>query len=260
MGGGYAIQTLKRGGKVTLLYITNGDQNDKTTRREEALEAWTTIGLSGESLIFLEHDNLIGLQNKEEIHRGIEEISDTIKQIDPSVIIIPLYEGGHYQHDVTNYMVSQAMDKVGYTGQVFESPIYNFRYSLRATPEKIFSGMMRLIPGFGYAYPPEPIHHKNLFYLQMTDEEVNLKRHMLSLFKTQVPEDLVDRFGFVDRYQPFHGHDYSKSPFNYTFSFARLLNMFKRWSVLGPVVSKTVKWTKTIHPDPQYEITQIPNS
>jgi LmbE family N-acetylglucosaminyl deacetylase len=258
IGGGYAIQTREKGGRIHVLYVTDGDEDDKITRKREALDAWRVIGLDENDIHFLKHHTLKSLVTKEEIEQCTDEIGRFILKCKAETIFTPLYEGGHYQHDAVNYMVGKAAKRTGFKGTVYESPEYNFYLSFKTTPEKILSGFTRYIPFFRHDYPPEPILEDDVFRLGMTPEQIRIKKEMLSKFETQNPDQLIIRFGFEDRYQKFHEHDYSRPPFEYEKSVARVINILKGMPVLGNAVSKTFKWTKTIHPDPNYVMTKIP--
>lgn len=258
MAGGYAIQTLKKGGKVKVLYLTDGPENDKTTRRNEALDAWRVLGLSEPDLVFLPYHTLVGFTAREEIERCTEDIAKWVQIFQPQTIFVPLYEGGHFQHDVANYMLSCALKRIEFSGKIYEAPLYNFYVSLRTTPEKILSGFLRYVPFVHIGYPPEPIRNEPLFELEMTPDEIAIKKQMLSCFRTQQPHQLVVRFGFPDRYQEFHSYDYTKPPFSYQSSIARVINWLKEIPVIQKPVSRMFKWTRTIHPDPRYTITRIP--
>ncbi len=257
IAGGYAIQTKEKGGQVTVLYVTGGIPGDNPIRRQEALNAWATIGVSKSSLFFLKHYISTGLVDREEIDVCLNELTKFIEEIQPKTIFIPLYEGGNYQHDVTNYMVSEAINRCNSEITVYESPEYNFYFSFETTPEKILSGFARLIPFISYDYSPEPVKNDTVYYLEMTTEQLQLKRQMLAKFTTQNPKQLVKRFGFTDRYQKLHQYDYAKPPFDYKFSLARKINFVKSLPVVGKFMARAVKWTKTIHPDPNYTMTKI---
>lgn len=259
MAGGFAVQTIERGGRVDLLYITDGPAEDKRTRRVEAIDAWSHGGLSESAIRFLPFDTGTAFIRPGEIEDGIRRVGDILREIRPEILFVPLYEGGHYEHDVINYIVRCALRETKMEPiRVYEAPLYNFRYSLKATPEKMLSGMARLIPGFRYSYPPEPVRESEFIKLRMTPAQLELKREMLDRFRTQNPHQLVERFGFEDRYQPLHDYDYTRPPFDYSRSLARCFNWWKRIPVVGRVVSRWFKWTRTIHPDPSYTMTQIP--
>jgi LmbE family N-acetylglucosaminyl deacetylase len=260
MAGGYAIQTLKKGGRVRILYTTDGYENDKNTRKQEGLDAWATIGIKESDIHFLKYHNFIGFLDRNEIDKCIKEIGEYLQKHEPGTIFVPLYEGAHYQHDVTNFMVSQALKDIQFKPAVYEVPIYNYFLSFKTTPEKILSGLMRFFPFITYDYPPEPVMNDPVFVLDMSKKELGLKCEMLSKFRTQNPTMLIKRLCYEDRFQKLHEYDYSKSPFDYEHSLAYRLDKMKPLPIIGKIVSKMFIWTKTIHPDPDYTMTRIPEA
>ncbi len=258
LAGGYAVQTVEKGGHVNILYTTDGYKDDKVTRKQEALDAWSVLGKDSVTIEFLPYTNNESFLTRDEIDEGIDRISTYIKGARPETIFIPLYEGGHYQHDVTNYMVSKALDKLDLRCAVYESPIYNFFMSFKTTPEKILSGLTRFIPLVSYDYPPEPVRNDKVYYLKMTDAQLQKKKEIIVKFKTQSPNKLVERWGFCDRYQRLHEYDYSQPPFDYSRSLAQSVHRMKSWPLIGNIMRKAMIWTATIHPDPDYTMTKIP--
>jgi LmbE family N-acetylglucosaminyl deacetylase len=258
IAGGYALQTREKGGKVRILYVTDGLENGSAGRRSEAVRAWGLAGVRETDLRFLAYPSLTGLLTRKEIDAGIGEISGEILKYGPGTIFTPLYEGGHYQHDAVNYMTAEAVRRTGFKGNVYESPEYNFYLSFMTTPEKILAGLARFIPFVRTDYPPEPVRGDRVIRLRMTNDQKRTKRRMIAAFESQHPEQLEKRFGFEDRYQKMHGHDYTKPPFDYSRSAARFLDGMKRLPAIGGVFSKMFKWTRTIHPAPGYTITRIP--
>jgi len=258
LAGGYAVQTVEKGGQVNILYTTDGYKDDKFTRKQEAIKAWSVLGDNSVSIEFLSYTNNQSFLSRYEIDEGINKIGEYLKKVKPETIFIPLYEGGHYQHDVTNYMVSKALDNQKLPCTVYESPIYNFFMSFNTTPEKILSGLVRFIPFVSYDYPPEPVRNDTVYYLKMTDEQLQKKKEIIVQFKTQSPHKLVERWGFCDRYQKLHDYDYSQPPFDYSRSLACRIHRMKSWPLIGNIMRKVMIWTVTIHPDPDYTMTKIP--
>jgi LmbE family N-acetylglucosaminyl deacetylase len=258
IAGGYALQTREKGGRVRILYVTDGFENGAPGRRSEAARAWRLAGVPETDLNFLEYPSLTGLLTRREIDRAIGQISRAIADARPGTVFVPLYEGGHYQHDVVNYMTAEAMKAADFRGKAYEAPEYNFYLSFRTTPEKILSGMLRFVPFAGRDYAPEPVLGDPVYRLTMTESQMRLKKEMLAAFESQHPDQLVRRFGFADRYQRMHGHDYGLPPFDYGRSAARILDGLKRLPVAGRAFSKMFKWTRTIHPAPEVTITRIP--
>jgi LmbE family N-acetylglucosaminyl deacetylase len=258
IAGGYGIQTKEKGGKVRILYVTDGMENGGPGRRSEALRAWALAGLKESDIRFLDYPSLTGLTGRDEIDACIVRIEEEIRNTGPGTIFTPLYEGGHYQHDVVNYMTAEAVRRTGFKGRVFESPEYNFFLSFRTTPEKILSGLLRFVPFAATDYPPEPVLGGPLYRLTMTEEQLRKKKRMIAAFESQHPDMLVKRFGFEDRFQEMHAYDYTNPPFDWDRSTARFLDGLKRLPVCGAVFSKMFRWTRTIHPDAGITMTRIP--
>lgn len=258
IAGGYAVQTVEKGGHVYILYTTDGYKDDKVTRKQEAIKAWSILGNQSVTLDFLPYYNNISFLSRREIDKGIDEIGTYIQKVQPETIFMPLYEGGHYQHDVSNYMVNKALEKFNIHSTVYESPVYNFYMSFKTTPEKILSGLVRLIPIVKYHYPPEPVDNEKIYYLNMTEAQLEKKKEIISGFKTQSPDKLKERWGFCDRYQKLHAYDYSKPPFDYDKSIAKKVHGMKSLPLIGNLMQGMMKWTTTIHPDPNYTMTTIP--
>lgn len=209
IAGGYALQIKKNGGKVKVAFLTGN-----STRLNEANNAWSLIGLEKEDLIRLDIDKNEQLSS-EGMSEKIQTLRNLIIKVDPDTIFIPLYEGGHIDHDITNYLVSTAVKSSQKNIRLYESPEYNYYFSLRSTPEKFLDVFSRLIPFFEYHAPPSFLEPDNGLYLCMTAEEIELKKKMLREFVTQQPKTLVMHFGFNDRFKPYVGHDYYSAPHDY---------------------------------------------
>ena len=84
----------------------------------------------------------------------IDDILDVFRKNNFDKIFIPLYEGGHYHLDITNYLVSRAYIRSGRNGKLSECPEYNAYYSIKNTPEKFLSLLSKLVPLCEYKLSP----------------------------------------------------------------------------------------------------------
>ncbi len=261
MAGGYAIQTIKNSGSVNIVYIFDGETGNgrerNTTRMNESFRAWELIGIGRGNIHFLDYDDYYGLSDIAEIEECIDTVIDVLKKNNFDKIFIPLYEGGHYQHDITNYIVSRAYIRSGRNGKLYECPEYNAYYSIKNTPEKFLSLLSKLVPFCEYRSPPSFIRGGNRLYLDMSDEELIIKRRMLQTFESQDVKGLLNLYGYMDSYQIYNDYDYSKTPFNYDGSVAMHVNNLKTVPVLRSFLWWLFGKTKTRHPDPDYMITKI---
>ncbi|MFQ5686142.1 MAG: PIG-L family deacetylase [Candidatus Scalindua sp.] len=261
MASGYAVQTIKNGGSVSIVYIFDGEtgngRNRNIVRMNESFKAWELAGVKRENISFLDYDQYYGLIDEKEIKSCINDVTDLLRKNNFDIIFIPLYEGGHYQHDITNYVVSRAYAKSGIKCKLYECPEYNAYYSLKYTPEKILSLISRLIPFYEFKSPPSFIRNGNRLYLDMSEEELILKRKMLQAFESQDVEGLLDLYGYRDSYQIYTGYNYSKPPFNYDGSIAKYVNDLKKVPVLRSFLWWLFGKTKPRHPDPDFMFTRI---
>lgn len=261
MAGGYAVQTIKNGGSVNVVYIFDGETGNgrkrNIVRMNESIKAWELAGVKKENISFLDYDQYYGLIDEKEIKSCINDVTDLLKEHNFDIIFIPLYEGGHYQHDVTNYVVSRAYIRSGMKCKLHECPEYNAYYSLKYTPEKILSLISMLIPFYEFKSAPSFIRNGNHLYLNMSEEELILKRKMLQAFESQDVEGLLDLYGYKDSYQIYTDYDYSRPPFNYDISIAKYVNNLKTVPVLRSFLWWLFGKTKPHHPDPEFVFTRI---
>ena len=124
MTGGYAMQAIKKGGKVNVFYMFDGEPGNgrkrNIIRMNESFSAWELIGIEKGNIHFLDYDEYYGLSDAAEVEECIDEVVDIFKENNFDKIFIPLYEGGHYQHDITNYIVSRAYIRSGRKGKLYE--------------------------------------------------------------------------------------------------------------------------------------------
>lgn len=228
MAGGYASKTKKYGGRVKVVFLTGND-----TRLNEAYNAWKIIGLNKTDLIYLAFDNKWSSTNHiineyynfkrnddcsltlKNVHKKLEIIRNLINEINPEIIFIPLYEGGHIGHDITNYLVSTALKMLQKKITLYECPEYNYYFSIIHTPEIFLDIFSKLIPFVDYNAPRTFCNSSDALYPSMTQEELDIKKQMLSQFVSQRPEVLLLHFGFNDRFNLYDSHNYYLPPHDY---------------------------------------------
>jgi len=222
IAGGGMIQTLKKGGKVYVIYTVDGTtrkpyttekevQKNIMLREKEASKSLNSIGIPFENIFFLRNENALGLRNISNIELNIQKIFTYIKEINPDMIFISAYEGGNCDHDMTNYMVVKAAEKANFSKNlILESPEYNRYYLLESVLKRLNKLLIIKCP-----MPPRFIpSNSRTFTLNMTSGELQKKLHMFIFFESQNPDDLIDRFGYPDQYRYLIDYNYSASPFD----------------------------------------------
>ena len=125
------IKNYLRKQKVTLVFITNGVisantnwfwkrkdyKKDVSIRYQEMLKSLTNLGVDDFFLQDIPTRNL-----KSNIDKSYFFLKQIILDKNIDTVFCPAYEGGHQDHDVTNFIVS----KLKSFCKVFEFPEYNF--------------------------------------------------------------------------------------------------------------------------------------
>ena len=142
--GGLINKIVLEGGRVSVVYTTNGAPNNplyyprwgiseptkySELRRAESLNALSKLGLKESDATFLDFPDQSLIHN---LDRGIEIISSLIESIKPAVIITPAYEGGHPDHDATRFMVEESLkgNKKSENWEYTEYNLYNGQINL----------------------------------------------------------------------------------------------------------------------------------
>jgi LmbE family N-acetylglucosaminyl deacetylase len=221
--GGYMIRTMEEKGEVYVLYTVDGITRypyltkDKVqqmiqTREKEVRDALGMIGITGNHIIFLRNENRKALMTPDLLNKAIDAIGHYIQKIKPDTIVIPPYEGGHCDHDMTNFAVTTAVHRFQISNvPIYEGPDYNHYKSLRdyvLTVANWFSVIARKKEPNFINY-----HHVKVLRLALTDKEKTLKRKMLDAFKSQKIGPLKRLHGGDDIYRQEPAYDYSRPPY-----------------------------------------------
>ena len=197
--GGLAIKTVKLRGAIRIIYgVQDASQEMALLRQQEAIDAWGLIGVGPEAI---DHRHLFSRSqgaDDEDQQRAIEAIADVMDAFKPTMMVMPLFEGGHIEHDLLNHRVSKhLLPRAGVS--VYEAPEYSPFLSLKYTPQKVITVCARWLFGLiQYRGSPDGIDGRPLYRLEMTQEDLDLKIRMLGCFKSQDPLTLCKRYGFED--------------------------------------------------------------
>ena len=220
--GGLIIQTMKSGGDVKVIYITSGisgtNKNSEqiVIREKEAVSAMKLAGVNENELIFLRY-NSGDLTKISIFNECIKKIAQIISEDVPDYIFIPAYEGGHIDHDITNFILYKALTALKLNRiEIFEYAGYTSYLKIDInTVKRVLRRFCKCVPFVNFRFPNNFIPHNRLthtpsFQLKMSDEELNLKMEMLKQYTSQDPTELIFWHGFPDRVRKFYPYDYSK--------------------------------------------------
>ncbi len=185
--GGKIIQSVKNGDVLRLIMMTDGapderfdedpcydEEEYRLTRANETIAAMALAGVPEENITFLGYDDwgfVFDVQGESMVDT-INNMSELMMEFEPDEIYIHAYEHGNIDHDTAHYITVRAMEKNGLMKSVpvFEYVEYNPFFWGEPIPEEVCS--------IDSDYYP-------ITYLEMSNEEVLLKKQMLTQYKSQ---------------------------------------------------------------------------
>ena len=250
--GGYCSANLDAGGDLLVVYMADGWPGHapakEALRRAEAHQAWSLVGLPEENLVFFGYDDVHGLSDASEVRTAICRVSNLIKAYDPDIIFTSSYENGHYQHDVTNFVVSAAWRHAAEDCPMFEGPEYNLFFSPSRSLEKWLQAMSRFIPFYEYKAPPQFVQDRPLYEFPLDRDLRMRKKSMLMRYASQDVPWLLSRFTLRERFQRYEGYDYSEPPFPYPWSALQILHWLSRIPGFSMLVNRAFGPLEPVHP------------
>lgn len=218
MAGGLGLKNIKLGGSVRILYLTQGESDEVAkVRKQECIDAWQIAGLDSENLYQLDIlPRLYESSCRKKIDSARSKLQAQIDEYKPTMVVFPLFEGGHRHHDITNYIASFLL-KFPKKTLLIEAPLYSIHYSLISTPQKIFKLVARFFLLNLVAYYPstESIDTRKILTLKMSREELLIKKQMLLAFSSQNGKALAENYGYQDRLVNWWPSKYKATAFNY---------------------------------------------
>ncbi|MBI4366825.1 MAG: PIG-L family deacetylase [Deltaproteobacteria bacterium] len=213
---------VRSGGDVRVVMVTDGttprpgrSDTDAEARRnqrnQETLSALAMLGIPETRVAFFGISAELGLRRVETVREGIERLAKVIAEFQPDAVIAPAFEGGHPDHDSTNYMVARAAAKAALpVNRVFEACEYN-GYFLSSAVLGRLNGLMLV----RFALPPRFIPGRNrAMRLDMNKSELEHKHALLRRYRSQKPDTLVQLFGYPDQFRPIEAYNYSRGPYD----------------------------------------------
>lgn len=226
--GGVGIRNQQLGGETHIIYLVQDDKPGMAEcRKREALAAWAIAGVPAENLLHLDMLPRLYERAPKQLDKAALDLDDIIESLSPTVLILPLFEGGHIHHDVLNHLVTSVL-KLGARVKVFEAPEYSPYVSLRRTPHRVISLCGRWLAGLvSYCGPPDGIDDRTVLKVRLSKENLVVKRQMLAAFESQHGDSLSANCSYSDRLISWQPRPYRSRPFREKkgyFSFVRSLH------------------------------------
>lgn len=215
IGAEYAYGAVSSGRSVSIVYLTcsgpNLEAEISQTRKNEALKAWSILGVPANNLTFLNlrqsniggptYYSAVELENARHIFKSF--ILGLPKH---AAIIIPARGELHVDHRTVRQLALEALHESNRTDIIiYESPEYNDHLSLLHAPERTMRVILRHIPASKFLIAP---FAGSAGYVDgstgrtfRNPTHLAKKKEMLMYFESQDGKLLVDYFGYATPYR-----------------------------------------------------------
>lgn len=144
--GGLALRHRRAGGRVFIVYLTDGDASHPghpalppellaRTRRAEAARAADVLGVPASDLLFLGlPDGCLPMLPEDLRARAEAEIADLLLRVAPAAVLMPMKEDGSSEHAAAHALATRALRAAGLSGPVLEYPVWALWQPARLLP------------------------------------------------------------------------------------------------------------------------------
>ncbi|HEY6981130.1 PIG-L deacetylase family protein [Reyranella sp.] len=189
------------GGVTRIVYLAPDETPGLAERRTgEARAAWREAGLQDCDLVHLDLLPPLRQRNPARLRAAALALRSIIDEFRPSVIVMPMFEGGHIHHDMVAALIGLIVTPQD-RFEVFEAPEYSPCTSLRYTPHRVIALCTRWLFGLvSYCGPPDGIDDRTIVKFRLDPRELDRKRRMLGSFVSQNAASLMATRAYPDRF------------------------------------------------------------
>lgn len=188
------------GGATRIVYLAPEDDPAMAARRaDETRAAWRQAGFADGDLQHLDLLPRLRRPDPQKLRAAGTALRAIIDEFRPTAIIVPMFEGGHVQHDMLAGLVGRIV-RPDERIEIFEAPEYSPFTSLAFTPHRVLTLTTRWLFGLvSYYGPPDGIDGRPILKFRLTPDELARKRRMLGAFVSQNAPSLMETRAYPDR-------------------------------------------------------------
>jgi LmbE family N-acetylglucosaminyl deacetylase len=231
--GGVGSLNARTGGATRIVYLAPDEAPGMAERRAaEARAAWRVAGVAGDDVRHLDLLPPLRQRDPQRLRAAAGELRSVIDDFKPTIVVVPMFEGGHVHHDMLAALVGTILtddDRF----EVFEAPEYSPYASLWYTPHRVVALCSRWLFGLvSYYGPPDGIDGRPVYKYRLDAIDLERKRSMLAAFESQNATSLMATRSYPDRLVAFDRHAERRTPFDFRWSYLRFVLAARR--VLPP--------------------------
>jgi LmbE family N-acetylglucosaminyl deacetylase len=231
--GGIGARNLRLGGIVRIVYLVRDEHPGMPEiRATEAQAAWREAGLDAADLQMLDLLPPLRGRDPRKLRMAARTLRKVIDDFAPTALVMPMFEGGHVQHDMTAAVVGKIWTSEDRFA-LYEAPEYGPYVSLNNTPHRVVSLCARWLLGLiSYSGPADGIDDREILAFELDPADLDCKRRMLAAFASQNAPSLVATYGYPDRLVRWDPARRRRHPYEFEKSYLRL-SLAARWLLPG---------------------------
>jgi LmbE family N-acetylglucosaminyl deacetylase len=221
--GGLGARNRRLGGAVRVVYLAPDEAPGMAeVRAEEARAAWREAGVDPKELRHFDLLPRLRERNPQKLRAAVPALRAIIDDFEPTVLVMPMFEGGHIQHDMTAALVGTLLTPQD-RFEVYEAPEYGPYVSLQNTPHRVVMMCARWLFGLvSYCGPPDGIDGREIQRVRLDAKDLDCKQRMLAAFASQNAPSLVETYRYPDRIVRWEATCLRRHPYDFGRSLLRL--------------------------------------
>lgn len=227
--GGIGTRNVRLGGATRIVYLAPDEAPGTTeVRAREAVAAWRLAGVADDALLHLDLLPPLCERDPAKLRAARATLRSIIDAFRPTVVIAPLFEGGHVQHDITAALLDELV-RPDDRFEVYEAPEYGPYVSLAHTPHRIVALCARWLLGLvAYYGAPDGVDDRPVNCVLLDPADLDCKRCMLAAFTSQNGASLARTSSYPDRLVRWRPGKHRATPFEFSRSYLRFVLWTRR--------------------------------
>jgi LmbE family N-acetylglucosaminyl deacetylase len=218
--GGIGARNARLGGVARIAYLAPDETPGMPEiRAGEAAAAWQLAGVDAKALAHFDLLPRLHERNPEKLSAAAIALRGIVDSFGPTVVIVPMFEGGHVHHDATAALLDEVV-RPDDRFVVYETPEYGPYTSLSNTPQRIIALCARWLLGLvSYYGVPDGIDDRTVHVLALDPADLDCKRRMLAAFVSQNGMSLSRTSAYPDRLVRWRRKEGRSTPFDVSRSY-----------------------------------------
>jgi len=222
--GGIGVRNARLGGATRIVYLAPDETPGMAeVRAGEAVAAWRLAGVPEDALLHVDLLPRLLQRDPIKLRAAVVALRSIIDGFHPTVVIVPMFEGGHVHHDATAALLDEIV-RPDDRFEIYEAPEYGPYTSLAHTPHRIIALCGRWLFGLmSYYGAPDGVDDRPVNTVELDPADLDCKRRMLAAFASQNGASLSLTSSYPDRLVRWRRGERRTTPFDFARSYLKFV-------------------------------------